>query len=111
MCEQRFSRPWHCAHVVPAMSISVRAKKKTRRSEKACLGANFFADWYRYFELQLAWSHVLREPQVNKLALTADYASREKMLEVGALFHTQTKAMGVLTSMIYFCTQSPAACR
>lgn len=36
-------------------------------------------------------SHVLGKPQVNRLALTADYISREKTLEVGALFHNRPK--------------------
>lgn len=68
---------------------SVSVQRGNPDTQKICLGANFCR--LAPFELQLALSHVLHMPQVNKLGLTGDYASWEKMLEVGVLFHNRPK--------------------
>lgn len=66
-----------------------QCKEEIQMLRKICLGTNFRR--LVPFELQKALSHVLHKPQVNKLGLTADYASGEKMLEVGVLFHNRPK--------------------
>ena len=66
---------------------SVSEQRRNPDTQKICLGANLCR--LAPFELQLALSHVLHKAQVNKLSLTGDYASREKMLEVGVLFHNR----------------------
>lgn len=65
---------------------SVSAQRRNPDAQKICLFRRLVP-----FELQLALSHVLQKPRVNKLSLTDDYASGEKMLEVGVLFYNRPK--------------------
>ena len=81
-----FSVHTHTSH---PQRQSVSVKRRNPDAQKICLGANFCR--LVPFELRLALSHVLHKPQVNKLSLTADFASGEEMLEVGVLFPNRPK--------------------
>lgn len=93
-------------HSLPPQLQPVTAQRRNPDSQKICLGTNV-CRLVPFEPRPTAVSHMLYSPQVNTFKVWQLNSSSWEKMGSGSVLSSQTKAMGILTSMIYFFTRIP----